>query len=228
MSLEIWDDDMAEAMEQAEGQQELEEGVLMENIGEMQQELGGLMESFKDFFEGDDISGDPEKDMENWHHQTEQNSCAVACQEFVAEQLLDREFSEQELIQLATERGWYDPATGTPVADVGNILEGLGLEVERQNGVTLAELAEMLDNGEKVIVGVNNMVLANPSMANLPGMSANHAVQVIGIDGTDPDNIQIILNDPGVENGQGIRHDLSTFMTAWSTSGNYTVSADKE
>ena len=74
MSLEIWDDDMAEAMEQAEGQQELEEGVLMENIGEMQQELGGLMESFKDFFEGDDISGDPEKDMENWHHQTEQNS----------------------------------------------------------------------------------------------------------------------------------------------------------
>ena len=104
----------------------------------------------------------------------------------------------------------------------------MGLEVERQNGVTLAELAEMLDNGEKVIVGVNNMVLANPAMANLPGMSANHAVQVIGIDGTDPDNIQIILNDPGVENGQGIRHDLSTFMTAWSTSGNYTVSADKE
>ena len=68
MSLEIWDDDMAEAMEQAEGQQELEEGVLMENIGEMQQELGGLMESFKDFFEGDDISGDPEKDMENLNY----------------------------------------------------------------------------------------------------------------------------------------------------------------
>ena len=45
------------------------------------------------------------------------------------------------------DRGWYDPATGTPVADVGNILEELGLEVERQNGVTLAELAEMLDNG---------------------------------------------------------------------------------
>ena len=105
MSLEIWDDDMAEAMEQAEGQQELEEGVLMENIGEMQQELGGLMESFKDFFEGDDISGDPEKDMENWHHQTEQNSCAVACQEFVAEQLLDREFSEQELIQVRSGHG---------------------------------------------------------------------------------------------------------------------------
>ena len=166
--------------------------------------------------------------MENWHHQTEQNSCAVACQEFVAEQLLDREFSEQELIQMATERGWYDPATGTPVADVGNILEELGLEVERQNGVTLAELSEMLDNGEKVIVGVNNMVLVNPAMANLPGMSANHAVQVIGIDATDPNNIQVILNDPGVENGQGIRHDLNTFLTAWNTSGNYTVSADKE
>ena len=228
MSLEIWDDDMREVVENTEGPQELEEGVLMENLGEMQQELGGLAEDLKEFFSGSDISGDPEQDMENWHLQTEQNSCAVACQEFVAEQLLDREFSEQELIQLAIERGWYDPATGTPVADVGNILEELGLEVERQNGVTLAELSEMLDNGEKVIVGVNNMVLVNPAMANLPGMSANHAVQVIGIDATDPNNIQVILNDPGVENGQGIRHDLNTFLTAWNTSGNYTVSADKE
>ena len=43
MSLEIWDDDMREIVENAEGPQELEEGVLMENLGEMQQELGGLV-----------------------------------------------------------------------------------------------------------------------------------------------------------------------------------------
>lgn len=229
MSIELWDDVMSDVPEQPEEMRELEEGVLMERVGEMRQELGGLIENIKECLEKDEqISGNPEKDMENWHLQTEQNSCAIACQEFVAEQLLDREFTEEELIQLATERGWYDPATGTPVSDVGNILEELGLEVERQNGVTLEELSEMLDNGEKVIVGVNNMVLVNPAMANIPGMTANHAVQVIGIDASDPDNIQVILNDPGVENGQGIRHDLDTFMKAWNTSGNFTVSADKE
>ena len=124
MSLEIWDDDMREVVENTEGPQELEEGVLMENLGEMQQELGGLMESFKDFFEGDDISGDPEKDMENWHLQTEQNSCAVACQEFVAEQLLDlhrrvREFRKTK--PLLTLDFWDGPSPSVAAPQGGTI-----------------------------------------------------------------------------------------------------------
>ena len=187
MSLEIWDDDMAEAMEQAEGQQELEEGVLMENIGEMQQELGGLMESFKDFFEGDDISGDPEKDMENWHHQTEQNSCAVACQEFVAEQLLDREFSEQELIQLATERGWYDPATGTPVADVGNILEELGLEELYTDGLLEAVKncdieSQKIQNNRMVVGDDFNCVVLEMEDSGSPGIKEFYLSDETGLD----------------------------------------------
>lgn len=112
--------------------------------------------------------------------------------------------------------------------DVGNILESFGLDVERQEGVTFAKLAQMLENGKKVICGVNNMVLANPELANINGISANHAVQVIGIDSTDPNDIRVILNDPGVPDGRGISHSLNTFMTAWSTSNNYAVSVEKE
>lgn len=216
-----------EQLENLESVKKLENGVYIEHIGEMKEEYGGP-ENIMDHLKRTEIAGNPEADMENWHMQGENNSCAVVCQEFIAEQLLDREFTEEELSNLAMQRGWYDPASGTSVSDVGNILEELGLTVERQNNVSLAELSQMLECGEKVICGVNNMILANPEMANLPGMSANHAVQVIGIDSTDPNNIQVILNDPGVPDGCGIRHSISTFMTAWNTSGNYVVSAEKE
>lgn len=128
----------------------------------------------------DHIIGDPETDMENWHLQTEANSCAIACQEFVAEQLLDAEFSEKDMIKAAREKGWYNPEIGTTPNDVGKLLEAVGLEAERGSRFSVADLAGELETEGKVIVGVNNMVLHNPEYADLPGISANHAVQVIG------------------------------------------------
>lgn len=207
---------------------ELENGVLLEHLGEQTEKLGGITDILENLLGKDYIAGDPEADMENWHMQDGDVSCAVVCQEFIADELLDRDFTEAEFCAYAEEQGWYDPESGTSEEDVGNILESLGLNVERQEGASFAELAQMLENGEKVICGVNNMVLVNPEMANLNGVSANHAVQVIGIDSTDPNDIRVILNDPGVPDGRGISHSLNTFMAAWSTSNNYVVSVEKE
>lgn len=173
------------------------------------------------------VAGIPETDVENWHRQTEQNSCAVCCQEFVAEQLLDREFSEQGMIQYATEHGWYHPESGTSVSDVGKLLEALGLEVEREYGLTLADLFGELERGHKIICGVNNMILENPGFADLPGYNANHAVEVIGIDYSNPECVQVVLNDSGVANGCGRSVSADTFIKAWNTSGRYAVSAWK-
>ena len=132
------------------------------------------------------------------------------------------------MIEYAKERDWYDPAEGTSITDIGKILEDLGLEVERTQGMTIAELVQSLSEGEKVICGVNNMILQEPSLAELPGIKANHAVEVIGVDYSDPAKPQVILNDPGVENGQGIRHDMDVFLEAWETSDNFAVVADKK
>lgn len=173
------------------------------------------------------VAGSPETDVENWHWQTEQNSCAVCCQEFVAEQLLDREFSEQGMIQYATERGWYNPESGTSVSDVGKLLEALGLEVEREYDLTLSDLFGELESGHKIICGVNNMILENPGFAELPGYNANHAVEVIGIDYSNPEGVQVILNDSGVANGRGRSVSADIFIKAWNTSGRYAVSAWK-
>lgn len=215
----------AESTEEPELIESLGKGVFLERIE-------GMMEKVKDLFEGSEknegIIGNPEKDMETWHVQEGAMSCAVCCQEFIAEQVTGRNFSEQEFCDFAERQGWFDPEGGTPFLDVGNILEYMGFEVTRQEGVSIQEMAQMLENGKKIIVGVNNMILANPEMANIPGLNANHAVQVIGIDMTDPNDIQVILNDPGVPNGRGIHHSLNTFMSAWNTSNHFVVSAVKE
>lgn len=173
------------------------------------------------------VAGFPETDSENWHKQSEPYSCAISCQEFVAEQLLDREFHERDLLPYAERKGWYRKEAGTTISDVGNLLEDLGLAVKRVEGLSLNDLADALDSGEKAICGVCNMILANPALAELPGFKANHAVEVIGIDASDISDIRVILNDPGIENGKGIRMKADTFLKAWSTSGNYAVIAGK-
>ena len=53
-------------------------------------------------------------------------------------------------------------------------------------------------------------------------------IQVIGMDVADPNNIQVILNDPGIPNGRGIRHSLDEFEAAWNTGNRFTISATKE
>ncbi len=209
-----------EAVEQKPFIRSLEHGVALER---REPELSGV-----EFAETTELIGNPEKDMENWHRQTEQNSCAIACQEMVAEQLLHRDFSEEEMIRFAKERGWYRSESGTPEGHVGDILEALGLEVEREKGQTLSDLAEDLQRGRKVICGVNNMILSNPDFAELPGQRANHAVEVIGIEVTPSKDVQIILNDFGVENGRGRRVSADTFMKAWNTGRNFSVTAWKE
>lgn len=214
-------EDVSESQEQWERVKEIEPGLTLERSEQTAISPSELTEN------PERIAGDPETDMKNWHMQEGDNSCAVCCQEFIAEQLLDREFSEEELVEYATEHGWYDPETGTTLSDVGKILEGLGLEVEQEFGLTLSDLANELESGHKLICGVNNMILENADFADLPGFNANHAVQVIGIDYSNPEDVRVILNDSGVPYGMGRNVSADTFVKAWNTSGNFAVSAWK-
>lgn len=200
--------------------QDLERGVTLERheLGQTDIESAEVAE----------IIGNPEKDMENWHPQAEHNSCAIACQEFVAEQLLQEDFSEKDMIRFAKEQGWYTSETGTPLGHVGDILEALGLETSRESGQTLSDLAEDLQQGRKIICAVNNMILENSDYAELPGLKANHAIEVIGIDASRPNDMKVILNDPGVENGCGRQVSVDTFLKAWGTGRNFAVTAWKE
>lgn len=178
-------------------------------------------------FKKKEMVGDPEKSAEVWHLQEHPMSCAVACQEFVAEELLGKEFSESKMRSYAENNAWFSDG-GTKMYHVGNLLEAMGLGVERTQGATIEDLKEVLKSGGKVMVGVNNMALENPLYAKLPGCSANHMVEVTGIDERDPKHIKVYLNDPGVKNGAGREIDLNTFQAAWKTSNTFMVSAFRQ
>lgn len=183
---------------------------------------------------GPGIIGDPGGEMANWHMQTYDDTCAVVSQEFILESLTGQDFSEDELRQEAIDNGWYTPGGGTPVEHVGDLLEAHGVDVERTDGATLQDIADKLSRGEKVIVGVDADEIWTPGqdygqdeilgdVGCIPGQGANHAVEVIGIDVSDPNHPMVILNDPGHPDGQGAMIPADEFVNAWADSGNYMV-----
>lgn len=174
----------------------------------------------------DDICGDPGSAAEVYHTQETNSSCAVAAQEFVLEQLTGREYTESELRDMAEDAGWYSPDGGTPMYDVGNILESQGLAVNQSTGNTLDSIADCLENGGAVIVGVDGGELyTGDNDFFAPGDGANHALQVTGIDRSDPDHPMVILNDSGVHNGDGVMVPAEDFVAAWEDSECFMVTA---
>lgn len=189
------------------------------------------------FIEAEDdeaIIGDPEESMDNWHMQEEADSCALVSQEFVLEELTGREYTEEQIIEIAEENGWYD-GNGTAPMDVGKVLEHEGIEVERSWDSDISDIEDALENDECVIVGLDSDEIWTEDTDNLdledvygiPGSGADHAVQVIGVDKSDPNNPIVILNDPGHPGGCGLAVPLSEFKDAWEDSGNFVCIAHK-
>ena len=118
---------------------------------------------------------------------------------------------------------------------VGNLLELHGINVEQRYGSSVNELMHQLDEGHKVIVAVDAHEIWHDGAYGysdhtplsdygaIPGLTANHAVEVIGVDTSDPDNPMVILNDPGTPDGQGLMVSVSEFESAWSASDNFVV-----
>lgn len=176
----------------------------------------------------DMVIGDPEQAMGEWHLQETDTSCAVASQEFVLEQLIPgQDFDEADLRDLAEGFGWYDPDGGTSPDDVGNILEYMGLDVERSTGNSISDIEQCLQDGGQVIVSVDSSEIWTGENNDFfaPGIGADHAIQVIGIDRSDPADPMVIVNDSGAANGCGALVPLDTFVDAWEDGGCFMVEA---
>lgn len=161
------------------------------------------------------------------------DTCAIKSQ-----QLILNDFgvpcTEDELIQYAYEQGWYHEG-GTLPEDVGNLLETAGIPVTRQADANVFNIVNELAQGHKIIVGVDaDELWHNDSIGQkflnwlsdfFLGDTPNHALIVAGIDTTDPNNIQVVVTDPG--NGDYCKsYPLDQFMDAWSDSSCYMVSTD--
>lgn len=179
-------------------------------------------------YDPNSIIGDPAHAMEAFYPQDANYSCAVVSQGFVIQQLTGQELSEDYLSGMAYANQWYAPGGGTYDHNIGNILLEHGLTVSRTYDNSLDDIANILDNGGGVIVTVDSLALHSSThdAPFAPGIdTSDHAIQVIGIDNSDPDNIMVIVNDPGIQNGGGAMIHIDTFMNAWDAGNNFIVSA---
>lgn len=163
--------------------------------------------------------------VEEWHVQEGDNSCAVCSQQFIINEFMDLGLTEEQLCTIAEAKGWFDPENGTSPSDVGNLLELFGIDTHVNYEGGIDDIKDTLDQGGRVIVAVDSIALWVDGFGNYPVYGADHAVEIIGIDDSDPLNVRVILNDSGIENGCGRSVSYLEFMEAWVPSGGFMVSA---
>lgn len=158
--------------------------------------------------------------------QQQNDTCAIKSQQIILH-TFGIDVPESQLTIEATQRGYYTPGFGSDAAQVGELLEDYGVGVHTREHATVYDLANELAQGHKVIVGVDADELWRPSFFNdLFGEQANHALIVTGIDTTDPNDIRVILTDPGT--GDVARsYPMAQFLDAWSDSSCMMVATDE-
>jgi len=160
--------------------------------------------------EADPVIGTPDQDAQAQEpaQQTYPDDCAIRCQEFIIHQFTGQDPGEDALVQEAAQHGWYDH--GTAPADVGNLLELHGIDVNRYANANIFNLTAELAQGHKVIVGVDSSEL----WYDHPGTSTDHAVVVSGIDTRDPQHTMVVVTDPGTGDAEK-EYPLERFLAAW-------------
>jgi hypothetical protein len=183
--------------------------------------------------------GDPEFQTDYWEHQGLNDNCALVAQTSILDQF-GVDLTQEEACYIAYENGWYNPGFGTSPEDMGNLLEAAGVPVHNVQNATILDLAHELQQGHRVIVGVNSSELWEQGHQadfwnwikeafglDTPQFNpADHAICVTGIDMNDPSNPQIIINDSGVADGAGKSYPLDQFADAWQNSDFRYVATD--
>jgi hypothetical protein len=176
---------------------------------------------------GGTIIGDPSSEIDYIQMQEGLYSCAVASQKGIIESILGKEIPEIELSYDAYSHGWYNPSAGTMPEHTGKILEEYGIPVDRGFERSITDLAEALQNGEKVMVGLdaseiwNGRIDMDGNPMELPNQG--HVVWVTGIVEDDSGHWSVVMNDSGIPNGAGEVVPLEHFLNAWEDYGNFAV-----
>lgn len=184
--------------------------------------IGGTMSYELDNFEPAedypaDIVGDPAASMEEWECQGETNRCALYAQKFVIQELTGQEVDIEDIVAYAEENGIFTENGGTSMLNTNRILEHYGIENEMNFHSSVDDIEDCLNNGGRVIVGIdaNQIWFGKDLDVFSPETGANHAVEVIGIDNSDPDNPMVILNDSGNPDGKGEMIPMDVFLDSW-------------
>lgn len=168
------------------------------------------------------IIGTPEVYEDFYDRQDLPYNCSVAVQHCILK-AFGIDVSEAELTELAIENGWLTEEGGD-LLNLGKVLEYYGIDTHTRVNLSLDNLIEELEQGHSVIAVVDAGELwargflgeAWEWIEDIFGGAPDHAVWITGIDMSDPDNPQVIINDTGHPDGAGQRYPLSEFADAWA------------
>lgn len=211
-------DHFFESYETGGNLEKLEDGVFREHFS--------FAKDVPESGEPTDLFGTPEKDAEVWSKAGEFFSDSVMCEKFAAESLSGECVPEEAILSEMENRGVYDRDFGCVRGDVGAFSELSGLEVYRETGLSVKDLCESLDNNEKVVCAVSSVSLLYPEIGDMPGLSADSYIEVIGIDASETGRETVLVNNPnGAEGGEIF--PLSDFCSAWEKSGRFAAVISK-
>ena len=167
----------------------------------------------------ENICGDPASSMKYWEPQGESGPCALYSQMFIIEEFTGQEIDINDFTAMAESNGWYGPGGTTPL-NLSKMLDAYGIENEMSFHNNINDIEDCLNEGGRVIVAIDADEIWNGEGGDLfsPNAMANHAVEVIGIDYSNPEQPMVILNDSGSPYGRGEMFPLEDFMDAWKDS----------
>lgn len=158
------------------------------------------------------------------------DTCAIKSQQLVL-QRFGVFVSEEELRDEAIRHGWYHPGSGTPMVDVGKLLDLHGIGMSQYVNGNIFNVINELALGHQVIMGVDSGELWHYGFRerledHIPVIGgADHALIVSGINTNDPSDVKVIITDPGT--GDLCKeYSLSQFVDAASDSNFYMVTTD--
>lgn len=192
----------------------------------------------------DGLIGDPYAKADYWFEQSWNGWCGPASiSQFVAEyyQISDLNAVEASVVEVAMENGWlsyeegtgFDGWSGMTTEHMALLMEELGIPAEIHTGSDLGQLAQHLEAGHEILVTVDSseVVAADDGTgyALFPddddtdgGQGSDHALTVAGI---DTERGVVLLNNPGIPDGELYAVPLEDFEDAWADSGNTMIVA---
>lgn len=144
------------------------------------------------------------------------NDCVVKCEAIVLSKF-GKDSQYKKLYREARHHDWLRK-DGTPLYNIGRLLELAQLSVSRRFGGTLDDMLGELNGNCSVIVALNANRLSNPQSRS--SSICDHAVVVTEIN-KDEDYVE--LYDPQSSN-QTDRYPVETFLRAWKPSKYFFVS----
>lgn len=183
------------------------------------------------FAQAETTHGKPEMDIE-FDPETYQyypDSCAFQSQSIVLKEF-GIDVSQEELMEVAKAQGWYVEGYGTPLDKVGKLLEHYNVPTTFTEGNNVFNLTNELAQGHRVIVTVDANELWHDGVLQdikdaVIGETPNHALVVVGVDTSDPDDVKVIVTDPGNGNLQ-MAYSEKQFVDAWKDSNCFMAATD--